>query len=175
MQKQTEIRKADHSSVPPLIDGNSDTLVLGSMLSPKSAQARFYYAHPQNRFWRVLAAVFDESTPASITDKKTLALSHRIALWDVIGSCDIVGASDSTIKNVKYNDIIGLLDKYKSITRIFTTGGKAHELLLKYNAEYKNPLIEKSIRLPSTSPQNCRLSFDELLSAYSFLRQGKSE
>lgn len=161
------IRHAMHDNVPPIIDENSNVLVLGSMLSPKSAQAAFYYAHPQNRFWRVLSAVLGCDCPSDNQAKARLALSHRIALWDVIASCDIVGASDSTITNVVYNDICGLLLRYPNISRIYTTGGKAHELLLRYNQTENNPIIANAIRLPSTSPQNCKIKLDELIAEYS--------
>lgn len=160
-------RHATHYNVPPIIDGECKVLILGSMLSPKSAQAAFYYAHPQNRFWRVLSAVLGCDCPNDNQDKSALALSHRIALWDVIESCDIVGASDSTITNVIYNDISGLIDKYPNINRIFTTGTKAHELLMRYNKTVNNPIIASAVRLPSTSPQNCKIKLEELIAAYS--------
>lgn len=163
------IRHAKHDNVPPIIDGNSTTLILGSMLSPKSAQAAFYYAHPQNRFWRVLSAVCGYDCPTDNQGKTALALSHQIALWDVIASCDIVGASDSTIANVVYNDINGLLSIYPNITRIFTTGRKAHELLMRYNQTINNPIISATIRLPSTSPQNCKVKLSELINSYSVI------
>lgn len=166
---KNNIRHATHDNVPPIIDVNSTTLILGSMLSPKSAEAAFYYAHPQNRFWRVLSAVCGNEYPADNQRKVELALSHRIALWDVIASCDIVGASDSTIANVKYNDINGLLLRHPNIARIFTTGGKAHELLMRYNQTINNPIISTAVRLPSTSPQNCKVPLSQLISAYSII------
>lgn len=161
-------RTARHDEVPPLIDDKCDTLVLGSMLSPKSAEKKFYYAHPQNRFWRILAEVFGCEPCFDIPSRKALALSNGIALWDVLSSCDIVGASDSTIKNVTYNDIRGLLSAYPNIRRIFTTGKKAHRLLMRYN-DINDPIIASTTSLPSTSPQNCGTSLAELTSAYSVL------
>lgn len=161
------IRHAEHCIVPPLIDGKCRILILGSMLSPKSAERKFYYAHPQNRFWRVLAALFDSDCPADSDGRAELALSHGVALWDVIKSCDIVGASDSTIKNVVYNDIDGLLADHPNITEIFTTGGTAYKLLMKYNKTICNPIISAAVSLPSTSPQNCKTSLDDLIAAYS--------
>ncbi|MDE5563341.1 MAG: DNA-deoxyinosine glycosylase [Clostridiales bacterium] len=163
------IRHATHDNVPPLIDQNSTVLILGSMLSPKSAQAAFYYAHPQNRFWRVLFALFGEQSSTDKEARTKLALSHRIALWDVIGSCNIVGASDNTITDVVYNDIDGLLSNHPTVTRIFTTGGKAHELLMRYNRDINNPIISAAVRLPSTSPQNCKISLNDLIAAYSVI------
>ncbi|MDE6293485.1 MAG: DNA-deoxyinosine glycosylase [Clostridiales bacterium] len=169
IKKSDTIRHATHDNVPPIIDNNCTVLVLGSMLSPKSAQAAFYYAHPQNRFWRVLSAVLGCNCPTDNQAKTQMALSHRIALWDVIASCDIVGASDSTITNVIYNDIDGLLLRYPNIVRIFTTGGKAHELLMRYNQTVNNPVISRAKRLPSTSPQNCKIRLEELITAYSVI------
>lgn len=173
MDKEKIIRKAKHDGVPPLIDENCDTLILGSILSPKSEQAAFYYAHPQNRFWTVIAAVFGSVPCADTEGRKALALNNRIALWDVIESCDIIGASDNTIADPVYNDIDGLLKNYKRITRIFTTGGKAHELLTDYNRKINNAVIAEAVRLPSTSPQNCRVKFDELVKAYSVINREK--
>ena len=163
------LRHATHGLVPPLVDKNSHTLVLGTMLSPKSVEAAFYYAHPQNRFWRVLAEVFDSPYPVTVDDKRALAITGGIALWDVIDSCDIVGAADSTIKNVVYNDIVKLLTDYPNITRIFTTGKKAAELLKKYNAEHDNNIISAAICLPSPSPLNCAMKLDRLIEAYKIL------
>lgn len=171
MNKHTDIiRHATHDNVPPIIDENCTVLILGSMLSPKSAQAAFYYAHPQNRFWRVISAVLGCECPTDNNAKAKLALSHGIALWDVISSCDIIGASDSTITNVVYNDIDGLLSRYPNIKHIYTTGGKAHELLIRYNQTQNNSVISRAERLPSTSPQNCKVKLDELVAAYSAIQ-----
>ena len=167
------IRKARHDEVPPLINENCDTLVLGSMLSPKSAEKKFYYAHPQNRFWRVMSAVFDEPMPKDFDECAKLALDNGIALWDVISSCDIIGARDDTIKNVTYCDIDGLLKKYRNITRIYATGGKAFELLQKYNAGIHNPMISDAVRLPSTSTQNRNSTLQMLIDAYSVIKRKK--
>lgn len=158
-----------HKDVPPLIDGHSHTLVLGSMLSPKSAEESFYYAHPQNRFWRVLARLFDSDLCTTNISRAQLALNNGIALWDVIESCDIIGASDSSIKNVVYNDIDGLLKRYTNVTRVFTTGAKAYSLLQKYNKSVNNPIISKAVPLPSTSPRNCKMSLYELVEVYGII------
>lgn len=168
------VRKARHDEVPPLIDDNCHTLVLGSMLSPKSAEKRFYYAHPQNRFWRVMAAVFDAPMPTDFEQCGRLALDNGIALWDVISSCDIIGARDETIKNVTYCDIDGLLKKYGKITRVFATGGKAFELLTKYNLDAKNEIIADAVRLPSTSTQNRNCTLYMLIEAYGVLNINKA-
>ncbi|MBD5131615.1 MAG: DNA-deoxyinosine glycosylase [Clostridiales bacterium] len=162
-------RHATHDSVPPLIDEHCHTLVLGSMLSPKSVEASFYYAHPQNRFWRVLAAVFNENYSTDTAERSKLALDHGIALWDVIYSCDIIGAADSTITNVEFNDIVDLLACYPSIKRIYTTGGAAFKLLKKYAKTVDNSIVRNAQALPSTSPLNCATSLDALISKYSVL------
>ena len=95
----------------PIYDKDSKVLVLGSIPSPKSRELGFYYGHPQNRFWKVLSKVYDEPIPNTIEEKKTFVLKHHIALWDVVHSCEIVGASDSSIRNVVSNDIENLLLK----------------------------------------------------------------
>ena len=91
--------------IEPIFDKNSRVLILGSFPSVKSREEGFFYGHPQNRFWRVVAQVFDEDTPSSIDEKKAFLFKNRIALWDVIGSCEIDGSSDSSIRNVTVNDI----------------------------------------------------------------------
>lgn len=163
------LRKASHLAVPPLINENCHTLLLGSMLSPKSAEAEFYYAHPQNRFWRVMFALYDTPYSCDAVDRSKLALDNGIALWDVLESCDIAGAADSSIQNARYNDIAGLLSRYGGITRIFTTGGAAHKYLKRYNKTVNNPVIANAVALPSTSPLNCKTSLDELIKAYSVI------
>ena len=90
--------------IPPLYDASSRVLILGTMPSPKSREAHFFYAHPQNRFWRVLAAVFGEPVPESVPERSLFILSHRLALWDVLHSCEISGASDSSIKRATIRD-----------------------------------------------------------------------
>ncbi len=147
---------------PPLYDQNSRVLILGSMPSPRSREQGFYYGHPQNRFWRLMAAVLGEEIPRSIEEKKALMLSHGIALWDALEECDIDGASDSSIKNPVAADIPALL-RNSRVFRIFTTGAAAYRYYMKYNY----PLTGiKAVRLPSTSPANCAASFEELYEAY---------
>jgi len=166
----SELRHAVHDEVPPLINDNCTVLLLGSMLSPRSAQAKFYYAHPQNRFWRVLSAVFDRPLPENFGECAELALSHGVALWDVIYSCDIIGAADSTVTNVVYNDLKGLLDAHKNIARVYATGGKAFELLRRYAKTADCPVLSAAVRLPSTSPLNCAASLSDLIAAYSAIK-----
>lgn len=151
-----------YHTFPVYYNGNSEILILGSMPSVKSRELGFYYMHPQNRFWLVLSKVFKEEIPISIDDKKDFLKKHKIALWDVIESCEIDGSSDSSIKKVKVNDIKWLLNKTK-IKKIYTTGKKSYELYNKYC--FENTGIE-AIRLYSTSPANCRVKLEELVENY---------
>jgi hypoxanthine-DNA glycosylase len=150
----------------PVYDEDCSTLVLGTVPSPVSRDSGFYYAHPGNRFWGVLAAVFDEPFPAGSGERRRLALKHHIALWDVLASCDIEGASDSKIRNPVCNDFLPLLKKTK-INRVYTTGRKAYTLYMKHC--YGATKLA-AVPLPSTSPANCRVSFSQLLEQYSALR-----
>ena len=150
----------------PIYDKDSKVLVLGSIPSPKSRELGFYYGHPQNRFWKVLSKVYDEPIPNTIAEKKTFVLKHHIALWDVVHSCEIVGASDSSIRNVVSNDIENLLLK-TNIKYIITTGKKADSLYQKYT--YKKTNI-KSICLPSTSPANCAFKEERLIERYKIIK-----
>lgn len=151
-----------YHTFPVYYNGNSEILILGSMPSVKSRELGFYYMHPQNRFWLVLSKVFKEEIPNSIDDKKDFLKKHKIALWDVIESCEIDGSSDSSIKKVKVNDIKWLLNKTK-IKKIYTTGKKSYELYNKYC--FENTGIE-AICLYSTSPANCRIKVEELVENY---------
>lgn len=153
---------------PPLYDADCETLILGSIPSPKSREQAFYYGHPQNRFWRVLAAVLDEPVPQTLEEKKHLALSHHIALWDSLEECDIRGASDASVKNPVATDIPWLLTKTK-IRRIYTTGAAAYSYYQKLN--YPRTGIA-AVRLPSTSPANCAVSLDRLIEAYRVIGEG---
>ncbi|MDR0909718.1 MAG: DNA-deoxyinosine glycosylase [Spirochaetaceae bacterium] len=157
--------KISHAEIPPVYDGNSSVLLLGTMPSPASREAGFYYMHRQNRFWPVLAAVFGEAVPQGLEERKSFALRHGLALWDVLESCDINGASDSSIRNAKPNDIAALIAKTK-ITRIFCTGTKAYSLYQKLCAPATG--IDAQ-HLPSTSPANAKMSMAELVAAYKSL------
>ena len=147
---------------PALYDRNSRVLLLGSIPSPKSREQGFYYGHPQNRFWKVLAAVLGESVPETIPQKKAMLKKHHIALWDVLESCTIVGASDTSIEDAVPNKISELV-KATRVERIFCTGATAHKLYQKYCAADVGIDAE---RLPSTSPANCAVSFEKLVEAY---------
>ena len=147
---------------PPLYDAESRVLILGSIPSPKSREQHFYYGHPQNRFWRVMAAVLSEAVPETIEEKQAMLLRHHIALWDSLAECDICGASDTSIKNPVPNDIAALL-KETCIRSVFCTGASAHQ----YYEKYCYPATGMhAVKLPSTSPANCAVHLDQLIEAY---------
>ncbi len=151
-----------YHTLSPVSSPESKILILGTMPSPKSREAAFYYAHPQNRFWPVLARVYGAPLPETIEAKATLILSHRLALWDVLHSCDIIGASDASIRNPVPNDIAGLIKETK-IARVLCTGKTAARLY--------TGLVEASTAiscevLPSPSAANARFSLDDLEKAY---------
>jgi len=149
--------------IPPVYDKESRILILGSFPSVKSREGAFFYHHPQNRFWKVISALYREPLPNTVEDKKRLLLQHRIALWDVIESCEIVGSSDSSIRNVVPNDISAIL-RTADIQRIIANGGTAYTLYMKYIYPKTNREI---IKLPSTSPANAAFSLERLLEEWS--------
>lgn len=148
--------------IQPVFDSRSRVLLLGTMPSPASREQGFYYGHPQNRFWRVLAAIFDEPVPRTIEEKRDMLLRHHIALWDVLASCEIEGASDASIRDAQPNDLARIFDA-ADIRAVFATGTKAGELYRK--------LIEPTLgvpctTLPSTSPANAKMKLADLVGAY---------
>lgn len=149
-------------SIEPVFDAESRVLILGTMPSPKSREVQFYYGHPQNRFWRVLAAVLGEEVPQSVPEKKAMLLRHRIALWDVLAECEITGASDSSIRNPVANDLSVILD-HAPVQAVFTTGATAWKL---YTRLQKPHTGIEAVRLPSTSPANCVVKMEALTEAY---------
>lgn len=173
--------------IPPIWNAQSKVLLLGTMPSPASRNAGFFYMHPQNRFWRVLPAVFGETLnytndgkvindinsisnsknmEAAITERQEFLLRHNIALWDVLASCNIQGAADSSIKNATPNDFTSLFENSK-ITRVFCTGKTAFNLWQKLCApEYEARFYLKSACLPSTSPANASWRLEQLIEAY---------
>lgn len=143
----------------PVYDNNSEILILGSFPSVKSREQGFYYGHAQNRFWKVIASICNQEVPKTIEEKKELLLTNHIAIWDVIDSCDIIGSSDSSIKNVVPADIAGLLAKTK-IRQVFANGKTAGKLYEKFSKESTG--MEITI-LPSTSPANASFSLERLI------------
>ena len=146
----------------PIFDKDSKILILGSFPSVKSRENNFYYGHPQNRFWKVLAKVFDKEVPVTVEEKRIFLLEHGIAVWDVIQLCDIEGSSDSSIKNVTANDLSEILS-CAEIRQIFVNGKKAEQYYKKYIEKQVN---RKAICLPSTSPANAAWSLERLTEAW---------
>ncbi len=150
----------------PVYDEKSRVLILGTFPSVKSRENNFYYGHPQNRFWKVLAAVMDASVPGTVEEKKEFLLKNGIAIWDVIASCDIVGSSDSSIRNVVPADIGRILNA-APIRTVYANGGKAYELYQKYSYPQTGREI---VKLPSTSPANAAWSLERLTQAWSVIK-----
>lgn len=156
-----------HHPINPIYDKNSKILILGSFPSVKSREAGFFYGHPQNRFWKVTAAVCGVEVPTTIEEKKAFLLENHIAVWDVIHSCDIVGSSDSSIRNVVANDLNVILE-CADIRQIYVNGKKAEEL---YN-KYIYPQIQReAICLPSTSPANAAWSVERLVDVWKCIKE----
>jgi hypoxanthine-DNA glycosylase len=153
----------------PIYDSRSEILILGSLPSVASRKNGFYYGNPQNRFWKVLSLVFACPLPVTVEEKTEMLLEHRVAIWDVIGSCDIKGSSDSSICNVTVTDIPKLI-KESNIERIYANGGKAEECYRKFAQESVGMEITK---LLSTSPANCRYSVEELAEEWKVIKTRK--
>lgn len=158
------IGKISHP-IPPVYDANSKILILGSFPSVKSRETAFFYGHPQNRFWRVLAALYGESVPVSVPDKRIFLLSHGIALYDVIASCEIRGSADATIREVCPTDLTPILSAGK-IGRIYVNGKTAEAYYKKYQEKVTD---RAAIPLPSTSPANAAYSLDRLIEAWKII------
>ena len=155
----------------PVYDAQSRILILGSFPSVKSREQGFYYGHPHNRFWKVLAAILCCQIPKTIEEKKKLLLEHHIAIWDVIKSCEIKGSRDSSIRNVVPIDIKAVMKKTK-ICRIYANGKKAESLYKKYIL----PKTKVGITvLPSTSPANAAFQMNRLLSVWESMLSGLTE
>ena len=149
-------------SFEPVYDKDSEILILGTLPSVKSRENNFYYGHKQNRFWKVLATLLKAPLQDTIEENKAMLLAHRIALWDVIQSCDIKGSSDSSIKNVQPTDIGMILEK-TNVTQIYANGNKAGQLYKRY--QFPVTGIEATV-LPSTSPANAAWSLARLCEAW---------
>lgn len=154
-------------TIPPTYDKNSKILILGSFPSVKSREYGYFYGHPQNRFWKVVSAVFEDDFPETKEDKKNFLLKHKIAAWDVIASCEIKGSSDSSITNIRANNLSEILEN-SDVKKIFVNGKKAAEFYKKYI----EPKIKMSaITLPSTSPANAAWNLDRLIDKWKIIKE----
>jgi hypoxanthine-DNA glycosylase len=152
--------------IPPIYDRGSKVLILGSFPSVASREVGFFYGHPQNRFWRVLSELVGEDIPTCVEEKINLLISHGIALWDVIESCEIVGSADNTIRDVTPNDLSRILDA-ADVRAIFVNGKTA----LKYYDKYIKPTLgREAVCLPSTSPANAAFSVAKLVGAWQIIK-----
>jgi double-stranded uracil-DNA glycosylase len=149
--------------ISPVYNKESKILILGSFPSVKSREAGFFYSHPQNRFWKVISTIYKESLPDTIEEKKAFLLRNKIAVWDVILSCEITGSSDSSIKNVIPVDLSGILNT-ADIRCIITNGGTASQLYQRYLYPVTG---REAVKLPSTSPANATFSLDRLIHEWS--------
>ena len=157
--------------IPPFYNKDSKILILGSFPSVKSREVMFFYGHPQNRFWRVLAAVFGDDAPQTIEEKKALLKRRHIALWDVIESCDITGSSDASITNVTANDLSVILDGAQ-IEAIYVNGKTAEKMYKKHTLARTG---REAVCLPSTSPANAAWNMERLTEAWSVIKTHVSD
>ena len=154
-------------NIDPVYDGNSKILILGSFPSVKSREQQFFYGHKQNRFWRVMARVLDCAVPEDITQKRDMLLTHHVAVWDVIASCEITGSSDASIRDVRPNDLSQILSQ-ADIRAIYANGSKAYQLYQKYIY----PMNGREVKLlPSTSPANAGYSLEKLVEAWKVIQE----
>ena len=151
----------------PVVDSASRILILGSFPSVQSRKNEFYYGHPQNRFWKVLSAVYQDRLPDTIETKKEFLHHNHIAVWDVIESCEIVGSSDNSISQVKANDMHWILEQ-ADIKAIYLNGAKAYQLFMEYCYDIDMPPAKK---LPSTSPANAAWRLNRLVEAWDIIKR----
>lgn len=169
-EKEGRLQRIIHP-IPPLYDENSRILILGSFPSVKSREMEFFYGHPQNRFWKLLSLLLEAPFPETVPERREFLLSHRIAVWDVIASCEIRGSSDASIRNAVPNDLGRILDT-APIGQIYVNGQTAGKLYKKYQ---EKPLVEsygncaRAAVLPSTSPANAAWNMDRLRQAWSVI------
>ncbi len=156
-----EYQKLKHEFAP-VYDEHSRILILGSFPSVKSREQQFFYGHPQNRFWRVIAGLTGSPVPRTVEEKKRMLLSHRIAVWDVIAECEIIGSSDSSIKNVVPTDLSQILDT-APIQEIYANGNTAKKLFQRFQQKACGRPVTG---LPSTSPANAAYSLERLTEAW---------
>lgn len=153
--------------IHPVYNQDAKILILGSFPSVKSREGNFFYHHPQNRFWRVLANVYHQELPITIEEKKAFLLNNKIALWDVIASCKITGSSDSSITDVEVNDLQLIIDN-SQIEHIYTNGNLADKL---YHRYFDDLISLPVTKLPSTSPANASYSLEKLISYWQVITQ----
>lgn len=153
--------------IPPLYDKECTKLILGSFPSVKSREVQFFYGHPQNRFWKLIAELFNEEIPRTIEEKSELVLKHHIAMWDTIHSCTITGSSDSSIRDVVPNDLSVILDNSR-VTKIFANGAASYKLYQKYIFPVTNI---QAVKLPSTSPANAAFSLERLKQSWNIITE----
>lgn len=152
--------------VEPLYNCHSRVLILGTFPSPKSREGKFFYHHPQNRFWKVMAYLTGTPVPTSIEEKKSIILDNGFALWDVIKSCSVTGAGDSTIKNVVPADL-SVIFNGAPIEKVFANGEKAYSLYMKHSFPItRHPIV----KLPSTSPANASWNLERLIEAWKVIK-----
>ena len=153
--------------IPPLFDQNSKKLILGSFPSIKSREAMFFYGHPQNRFWRLIAMIYGEDAPLSTEEKSKLILKHNLALWDSIKTCTITGSADSSVKDVVPNDLSVILNGSR-VTEIYCNGALSYNLYMKYSFPTTGIAAQK---LPSTSPANAAYSIERLYESWKIIKE----
>jgi TDG/mug DNA glycosylase family protein len=153
-------REVHEHGFGPVYDENSKVLILGSFPSVKSREQNFFYGHPQNRFWKVMAALTGDDLPETVNEKRGFLIRNGIALYDVIEKCSIIGSGDSSIDDVVPADITPIISGSQVGGNIYTNGGKAYELYCRYI----EPLTgKKAVKLPSTSSANARFSLEKLI------------
>lgn len=150
---------------PPLYDERSEALILGSFPSVKSRENMFFYGHPQNRFWKLLALLCGEEVPVTIEEKADLVLSRHLALWDSIRSCTITGSSDSSVRDVVPNDLSVIIDNSR-VSRVFCNGALSYNMYMKYSFPATGI---RAVKLPSTSPANAAYSLERLAKAWEII------
>ncbi len=164
---------ADHQHIThpirPVYNERSSVLILGSFPSQRSREQMFFYGHPQNRFWNVLASICGSAVPQTVEEKRDFLLSHGVAVWDVIASCEIVGSADSTIRRVIPNDL-GEILAAADIRTIYVNGKTAERY---YNRYIRDAIGREAVCLPSTSPANAAWSIDRLIDAWRVITDKK--
>lgn len=164
-----EYQKVRHEFAP-VYNKDSKILILGSFPSVKSREQQFFYGHPQNRFWKVIAGLVGCETPQTIAEKRAMLLEHQIAVWDVIAECEIIGSSDSSIRNVVPTDLNRILQE-ADIRQIYANGGTAKKLFEKFQQKSCGRTV---VGLPSTSPANAAFSLQRLMEAWSCILEKKN-